>query len=301
MTSANLRKNRLLLTGLSLLAGLAVFLGAQAFVSRQPAGKRVDKAERYQSALQNNQAFYDLAFGFTKVKPAAENEAIGAIVPHHLLAADLMAGVYRSLAGREFDTIILIGPDHYQAGQSPVTTSLEDWQTPFGILKNDNRSVEEFLKDDTVKVDEALFEREHAVYNQIGFIKRTFPDAQVVPLALSPNVSAEQAGRLADVCLGLAAAKKVLVLVSADFSHNTDSATAVENNKQSLKIINNFDLASVPMMQVDSPPAILTILEIAQRQKAIFKLLADSNSGLLAGQPDIQDVTSYLTGYFFAP
>jgi AmmeMemoRadiSam system protein B len=261
----------------------------------------VDKAERYQSALQNNQAFYDLAFGFTKVKPAAENEAIGAIVPHHLLAADLMAGVYRSLAGREFDTIILIGPDHYQAGQSPVTTSLEDWQTPFGILKNDNRSVEEFLKDDTVKVDEALFEREHAVYNQIGFIKRTFPDAQVVPLALSPNVSAEQAGRLADVCLGLAAAKKVLVLVSADFSHNTDSATAVENNKQSLKIINNFDLASVPMMQVDSPPAILTILEIAQRQKAIFKLLADSNSGLLAGQPDIQDVTSYLTGYFFAP
>jgi MEMO1 family protein len=295
-------KKFIIISGLSFLTGLIVLSLIYILICPKQIeiSKQYKLNKNFQNAMQFDKKFYEDAFSFTKDEKFPEQNIIGAIAPHHLLAADLIAKIFQGLSGQKYDSIILLSPNHFLAGQAKIITTKEDWQTPFGILKNDNEISDELLKDNDVKVENDVFTREHGIYSEIGFIKRTFPDVKIVPLVLRPSVTDEDATQLADIFLKIRMNKKILVLVSADFSHNTDSLTAIKNNKESLKIINDFDFSQFSKITVDTPPSIYTILKYASNNKSQFKLIDDSNSEILSGQKKLDNVTSYITGYFYA-
>ncbi|MGH2727409.1 MAG: AmmeMemoRadiSam system protein B, partial [Actinomycetota bacterium] len=71
----------------------------------------------------------------------------GMIVPHHWLAADLIAGAFRNLAaGSVARRVILIGPNHIGAGGAAYTTSRLPWQTPFGVVRPDIDAIEQIAE-----------------------------------------------------------------------------------------------------------------------------------------------------------
>jgi len=75
--------------------------------------------------------FFETAFKFNKKELDLSNKnVVAGIIPHHLLAADLLAEFFYNLQVKNYETIILIGHNHFNSGNSDIITSNYNWQTP---------------------------------------------------------------------------------------------------------------------------------------------------------------------------
>ena len=258
------------------------------------------KSEIFHYAEPNDLNFYETAYHFVDKKINFENtNIIGGIIPHHLLAADLVAEFFSNFED-DYETIILIGPNHFSAGKSKIISSTYNWQTPYGILKYDQDVINELLKFNEIKIEENIFEKEHAINSEVAFIKKTFPNAKFVPLVLRNSVDEKMAIKLAGHLINIAKNKKILVLDSVDFSHYKNSLTAQKNDKISIKTIENFNFNKIYNLDLDSPASIYTLLKFSELSNAKFNLLNNSNSAILSNKPDLKSTTSYVTGYFIS-
>ncbi|MFA4941079.1 MAG: AmmeMemoRadiSam system protein B [Patescibacteria group bacterium] len=241
--------------------------------------------------------FFETVFKFKKNElNLSGKEVVAGIIPHHLLAADLIAEFFYNLQEKKYNTIVLIGPNHFDAGDSGMITSAYGWQTPYGLLKVDDEILDKIPQN--IKVDEEAIKNEHSITSEVAFIKKIFPQAKFLPIILKSSVTPEEAEDLAHGLFDLSKNKKVLILASADFSHYKDSETAQKNDAESIRTLLDFDFGKVYGLDVDSPASIYALLEYSRLNKANFRLLNNSNSAILAGKPEIQSTTSYVTGYF---
>jgi AmmeMemoRadiSam system protein B len=241
--------------------------------------------------------FYEDAFAFAKDEQPAGNVVAG-IIPHHLLAADLIARFFTGIEGADYDTVILIGPNHFSAGNADIISSEYGWQTPYGVLECDRELLGAIESSFPVSVEEDAIRREHAITGEVAFIKKTFPGAKFVPFIVKPGVTAEEAERMVWVIFELIKRKKALVLASVDFSHYKDSHTAQADDKNSIGAIECGDSAAVYRAALDSPATITAVMAYSRLAGANFKLKDNSNSAILSDKPDLESTTSYVTGYF---
>ncbi len=291
-----------------LIAGLIVLTAAFLFVMDN-GGNNKDNAtdqavdaqsDNFHFAKPDERSFYETAYRFTNKKIDLQDQnVIGGIIPHHLLAADLIAELFSNFTS-DYDTVILIGPNHFFAGQAEIISSVYDWQTPYGVLQCDRNILDELLQFEKVKIEEDVFQKEHAINSEVAFIKRTFPQAKFVPLVLRAGVNERNAADLAKRLASIAKTRKILVLNSVDFSHYNNSETAQANDKISIQAIKSFDLHNIYDLDLDSPASIYTLMKFSELSGAKFRLLNNSNSAILSGQPDLTSTTSYVTGYFIA-
>jgi poly-gamma-glutamate synthesis protein (capsule biosynthesis protein) len=260
----------------------------------------IEPAVSFHRAEPYDKNFYDTVYSFVKKDFSLEGkEVLAGIVPHHLLAGDMIAEFYDNLAGLEYSTIILLGPNHYNAGQSLLISSNYDWQTPYGRLECDEEFLDELrLIFKEMGNEPEVVDKEHSINSQAGFIKKTFPQAKFVPLILSPNMDAEKSGVLAEALASLGEDRKILLIASVDFSHYKDSRTAIAHDQAGIEAIKKKDYENIYALDIDSPPSIYTLIKYSELKGAGFKLLDNSNSALLAGKPELESTTSYVTGYF---
>lgn len=246
--------------------------------------------------------FYEMAFAFPgRDLGLAGQETVAGVIPHHLLAADLVADFFRNLSGRDYDLVVLVGPNHFVAGEAEVITSAYDWETPYGVLRHDAAAFAALVGSGRAAVDEAVVEVEHAVTAEVAFIKRTFPQATFLPLILKPTVDAAEATALAEAIERATRGRKALVVASVDFSHYKTGPEAERDDKKSVAALTGGDFGSVYGLAVDSPPSIYVLLKYAELKGAAFHLLGNANSATLSGHPDLASTTSYVTGFFVAP
>lgn len=254
----------------------------------------------YHQANPNDLEFYQTVYKFKKKRiDLGDKTVISGIAPHHLLAGDLLAEFYSNLEGQNFDTIILLCPNHFKAGKGKIISSDYNWQTPFGILKSDDKILKQLIKENQkVKIEENIFQKEHGINSHVSFIKKTFPQAKFIPLVLSPRVNKEDAAQLAESIYKINKHKKILLLASVDFSHYKDSKTAQKNDKVSINAINTLDFDQIYNLDIDSPASIYALMKYSKLMKGNFNILNNSNSAILSGNPDIKSTTSYVTGFF---
>lgn len=292
---------------LSLLtAGLIILIAAFLFVVNNGTDNKDDaydqvidiRSDNFHFAKPDKRSFYETAYRFTDKKINLQDQnVIGGIIPHHLLAADLIAELFSNFTS-DYDTVILIGPNHFFAGQAEIISSAYDWQTPYGVLQCDRNILDELLQFKKIKVEEDIFKKEHAINSEVAFIKKTFPQAKFVPLVLRAGVDEKNAADLAKRLAGIAKTRKILVLNSIDFSHYKDSETAQANDKISIQTIKSFDFHKIYDLDLDSPASIYTLMKFSELSGAKFRLLRNSNSAILSGKPGLKSTTSYVTGYF---
>ena len=243
--------------------------------------------------------FYDTVYGFVgKDIDLSTANVVAGVGPHHLLAGDMIAEFYHNYAGLDFDTVVLLGPNHFLAGRGQIITSDYDWQTPFGRLEVDKALLAKLQLRVGASIEPEVIAGDHAITSQTAFIKKTFPLAKFVPLLLSPENIPVAAENLAEALFILAREQKILLIASVDFSHYQDSQTAIQHDQASITTLQVGDLAQVYNLNIDSPPSIYTLLKYSQLQGKSFQLLNNSNSALLSGQADLKSTTSYVTGYF---
>lgn len=242
-----------------------------------------------------NKEFYDDAYRGAQDRNA--QDVGGVIVNHHLLAPHLIAEALHGIRSDQRRTIVLIAPNHFAQGNNFVTTSEYDWTTPFGTLPASD-VVTRLVENKYVDVYEDAFIKEHGIYNIIAFIKKSFPNADVIPLMVK-EVDAKK--QLVDVIefLNDILPEDTIFIGSFDFTHGATNEEAIANDKMSLEIIEQMDADRIKRVNIDSQNGLKMLMEIMRRMGyTTFDVLAQTNASQILQQPDMTDVTSYITGYF---
>ncbi len=227
---------------------------------------------------------------------------LGGIVPHHLLAAGMIAGFFETLAQDPPETVIVIGPNHKLTGISELHTSSADWGTSFGISEADTELIDKIIKAADTAENNTLMEDEHSISSLVPYIKYYLPDTKIVPLLIHGSYSAERSKKLGKLLADIISEKPgIIVIASIDFSHYLDVAKADESDAATLDAIKSWNLEALRMMgndNLDSVPSIMTLLTAMQAEKATeIEVTGHNNSSRITGG-GYEYTTSYFTMFF---
>ncbi len=225
--------------------------------------------------------------------PLIQEQVYGAVVPHHFYVGPEFARFYDSLKNQKPSVVVVIGPNHFEAGKADIQTTDGSYDTPYGNLASDTDIVDELVEKGKVSKEEMAFTDEHSISAEVAFIKRTFPDAKLVPIILKVRVSRERAENLGKT-LAEILPSDALVLASVDFSHYLSENVADFHDQTSLHALLNGDLDTIQKLEVDSP-ASLTALASYLQERGVQKILSQkhTNSASYGAKPELAETTSH--------
>lgn len=179
-----------------------------------------------------------------------EINIVAGVVPHHLLAESLIEKFFDYILSQgEPETIILLSPDHFNAGGSEFITE------PSPAIKLD-----------------------HGITNLIPFVQKYFPDSSVKPFIIPQGVSLEKAEQFA-ISLDSQSSLSTIVIASVDFSHYLPPSAAEFHDVKSIRTLVNFEKESFENIEVDSWQALYIARLFAKlRGKESPKIIAHKNS-----------------------
>lgn len=224
----------------------------------------------------------------------------GGIVPHHLFASDLLADFFQRLSDQNPQTVILIGPNHREAGNFKALSSMYAWATPFGNILPNESIIKQLTEKNLIQIDEAVIANDHAVAGLMPFVKLYLPNTVVVPILLSNFMTLEDTNVLADALEKHVSTNTVLI-AAVDFSHYLPNQQAQEKDAKTLLAINSFDyrtLLSFNNDYLDGSRSIAVLLQTMQHLGTTkFEILHHTNSGELQ-KNDAIETTSYLVATY---
>lgn len=218
----------------------------------------------------------------------------GITVPHHLLAADLIARGFWAASATNYRRIIIIAPDHFRKVQGSFATSATLPETVLGPVKA--------MPDAAVELAQTpLFEMhpnigsEHGVGALLPFVAHFFPDAEVLPVIASIFSTEEDWGGGVQALTPFIS-PDTLVIQSTDFSHFLPVGHATAHDQQVLAATANGKLARLASLHqpnhLDSRAAHVMQAALQRHLGSVHAVLANRNSTHYGGRPD--EVTSYL-------
>lgn len=244
-------------------------------------------------------AFFDELFLNITPRPV---KAASAVVPHHLVAGKHLAQLFMDMQGQQPELVIVLSPNHFNIGRSPIYVGDGRWQTPYGLLGAATPVVNAYLNDfPERRGGEALWEKEHGIGALTPLIKRTWPQAEILPVVMEESVTEQERERLA---AWLAANyPEALVLASVDMVHESPERVAKSHDEVTAEYLarncqpENFTPAA------DAPWVLDTLCKInALRGTEAFTLHARTSSVSLGLATRAIDNTSHLMGtYTFGP
>jgi poly-gamma-glutamate synthesis protein (capsule biosynthesis protein) len=219
------------------------------------------------------------------------------IVPHHLTATiDIAAGI-RMLRGQHFTKILLMSPDHFYHCPTLVCAVNARYETQFGIVQSDPRTVEVLAASPLVTVNPDLFKMEHGIYAVLPYIAHYFPGVAVTPVALSQNAWMASSGALLDLIASQADSGTVLI-VSSDFSHYLPLAKADANDEKTAEALFSADLGGIAHLenpaQSDCPNCLWTLASLA-KQRGFYNpsVIYHTNSARILNDLTVTSTTSH--------
>jgi len=217
---------------------------------------------------------------------ALEHPLVAGMVPHHLLASDMIAGFFRLAARREqrVETVLLVSPSHFPARcGSDVVTATAGWSTPFGPVETDRRIAEALLQNNVIAAENNpdAVEYDHGAAGLIPFVRHYLPEAKVAVVLLSNKLSAKRLDEVCGELEALCADGGILLVASADCSHYLMPREAALRDEETARAVEEFDLARIAGFSdsnVDSPQALTALLATARSKDAAMYMLDHSSS-----------------------
>lgn len=166
--------------------------------------------------------------GMPKV-PLYGGKIIGAIAPHagYDYSGMCASHVYKELAGNFPDTFIILGTNHSGRGNALFALSLEDFETPIGIVKNDKtlgNALIEAGSSEGLQQDETAHKYEHSIEVQLPFLQFVSntmkKDFSIVPIVVS-TMDFDSCAKAAEIISNVSKmyGRQVCVIASSDFTH----------------------------------------------------------------------------------
>ncbi len=224
---------------------------------------------------------------------------VSAVVPHHLVAGRLIAEVLALLSSQAPTRIIIVGPNHPNAG-AKIITGYFGWQTPEGTLETDKKVVTQLLDSGLAVKDEEALSKEHSIGALVPLIRHFLPEVRIVPVVLHHDVSLKDVDQL---LLGLEPFldQNTVLISSVDFSHYLTRSEAQAKDRETMRYMKNHDYSTLFCLgndYLDSPASLAAAFRLAEKRGIDeFSLLGNTNSGIIM-QNDFIQTTSYFTLVF---
>jgi MEMO1 family protein len=240
--------------------------------------------------------------------PPVDGELIALISPHagYAYSGQTAACAYHQLEGREYDTVVVLGPSH-RAWVGDYAVSAEDaYQTPLGLVPIDHDLIATLAE--RIPLRHLQGDTEHALEIQLPFLQRQLGAFRLVPLLMSADAPAA-AERLAAALAGIAreraaAGRRTLFVASSDLHHIENYAEVARRDQAVVDAVDAYDLAALrsalmaPGSTVCGRIPILTVMHAARALGADrARVLHHTNSADVTGQ---RVPGQYTVGYMAA-
>jgi len=214
---------------------------------------------------------------------------VGAIVPHHDLAEGLIEEAFQKMRqNADPATIILIGPNHYELGNTDAIINSDTLSTSLG---------KQLVREGYMSVDDSVMFEEYSVRVLLPYVQEYFPKAEVVSIILSSRHGISESAQLAQVL----ARENTLIIASVDFSHYLNLEQANINDEITYDAMLKKDYGQLSEMNsdyLDSPPSIITLLSVMDILGANDQIQLDHSNSAIILNEDIHSTTSYFTVLF---
>ena len=241
-------------------------------------------------------------------QPLLEGELLGLISPHagYSYSGQTAAYAYHQLQGRQIDTVVLIGPSHYDWVGDHAASAEDAYETPFGQVPVDQGFIDELAA--SVNLPRMRGDREHSLELQLPFLQRQLGSFGLVPILSQsddPAVARVLAAALALVSRRrVAEGDRVLLVASSDLHHIENYDEVVRRDQQVVDAIAAYDLDRLTDLftargcSVCGRMPILTVMHAARVLGAsAAQVLHQTNSGDVSG---MRGRGQYTVGYVAA-
>lgn len=229
------------------------------------------------------------------------------VSPHagYAYSGQVAAYSYKLIAGKPFDSVIIIGPSHRAYFQGASIYNEGGYETPLGIVKVDQALADAIIEQsDLISTTSAAHAQEHSVEIQLPFLQVVLGDFQFVPVVMGTQ-DRKTCEALADAIVAATKDKNVLVVASSDLSHFHGYDHAMNLDAVALKRIEKMDWQGL-LADLDSGsceacgggPVAATIMIAQKRGADSAKILKYANSGDVTG--DRRGVVGYAAAVFYA-
>lgn len=226
----------------------------------------------------------------------------GIVLPHHLLAKDLIHEVFQSIDVKNYKTVVLIGPDHESEDKGKIFSTLSSWNTPMGILETDYEIVSIISSNNFIKISDEKMTKEHSISGIVPFVKYYMQNVNVIPLAITKQAKLENIDKLIeDLSINLDI-EKTLFIASVDFSHYLSLVESNEMDMKTMEAIKNNDIEKIMNFtndNLDSPMSIVSILRIMDRINAKNQYILNRSNSDIITKSLTEETTSYITYLFY--
>ncbi len=286
------------------MAGLCLLGGAAPTPAGDMPSKAVDMLKcNYYNADDFRMSVKHTGNASTDKSMPAEGVVMGGIVPHHLLAAKMIAGFFSALAADPPELVVVLGPNHKRAGMTGLHTCALDWETPFGVLEADGAAALSLVETLKAADSRTIMEEEYSISGLAPYIKYYLPEARILPVLLHGDYGLENSERLGSLLAESLKGRKAIILASVDFSHYLPVDQADRMDEITLEALKSMDTEKISRMgndNLDSPSSIIALLTAMKAADAEdFRLLGHSNSSRITGS-GADYTTSYFTALFTA-
>ncbi len=149
-----------------------------------------------------------------------DKNIFGIISPHagYMFSGSCQAWAYKELAESKFpDLFIMLGLSH---SGFPSCVSLEDWETPFGVVKTDKEFIKRLMQNCDLKQNEAAHSQEHSIEVQLPFLQLVNKD-HLNQIKIAPVIVSNNYRNISEAIVKTIKEtnKKVQVIASSDFTH----------------------------------------------------------------------------------
>ncbi|MFH0875724.1 MAG: AmmeMemoRadiSam system protein B [archaeon] len=142
------------------------------------------------------------------------------IAPHagYVFSGSAAAWAYKEIAERHFPkTYILLGFSH-DGEDSGI--SIEDWKTPFGLIKTDKALAMHLKENTSLKINETPHISEHSIEVQLPFLqfvsKDQLANLNILPISIDRDIDFRTLG---EEMYNALKGKDIVFIVSSDFTH----------------------------------------------------------------------------------
>ncbi len=242
----------------------------------------------------------------------------GLVCPHagYEFSGPTAAIAYKTLAGREIQTAIVLGPSHYAWFEGASIPQAEAYRTPLGLVPISEKAKSlaaraPFALESPCRVQRPAWWNqrptpppepgqdtaetwEHSVEVQVPFLQRVLKNFKLLPVVVGNADPARIAAGLADLL-----DDKTIVVASSDLSHYYTYEKAQALDKRCVQAICDLNITEMETQEACGKLPVLSLMHLAKLKGWKAQLLDYRNSGDTAGRKD--NVVGYSAIAFYEP
>jgi AmmeMemoRadiSam system protein B/AmmeMemoRadiSam system protein A len=239
---------------------------------------------------------------FSKAEMHEIKGAIVALISPHAgypYSGGTAAKGYKQLKGRNYETVILIGPSHRALFDASSVYKEGGWKTPLGTVLIDEEIAQELIEEDeSIDFYPQAHLLEHSLEVQIPFLQTILKDFKIVPIIMG-NQSSTLCEKLAEAIVKVCKGKNVLLVASTDLYHGNSYEECHRSDSQFIKAVKKFDTdgfkklyTATSNIACGAGPTYTVLLAAKSLGASRSILMEHTTSGDVTG-----DKSGYIVGY----